>query len=91
MEMGVHDIMKPMVLNEIKKAREEEYCHSQSKETTNFVPRLQSCQPLVTWTMIGIELFRPPPMKFSMVQMARHPPNFSGIIGIPPLPLTTPC
>lgn len=53
---------------------------------TNFVPRVQSCQPLVTRPVIGIEAFKPPPMQFSMVQMAMRPPNVLGIIGLPPLP-----
>lgn len=49
MKMRIHDIMqhlskklgdivKPMILNEIQKAREEECCHSQSKATTNLHP-----------------------------------------------------
>ena len=53
---------------------------------TNFEPRVQSCQPLVTRPVIGIEAFKPPPMQFSMVQMAMRPPNVLGIIGLPPLP-----
>lgn len=72
--------MKPMVLNEIQKTREKECCHGQSEATTNFVPRIQPCQPLVIGPVIGVEIFRPPAMQFGTVQMARRPPNVSCVI-----------
>ena len=60
MKMRIHDIMqhlskklgdivKPMILNEIQKVREEEYCHSQSKATTNLLPEF-SLVSLGHWT-----------------------------------------
>lgn len=36
--------------------------------------------------MIGIEAFGPPSMQFGSMQMARHPPNVLGVIGLLPLP-----
>lgn len=74
------DIVKPMVINEIQKAREEEHHHHiQLEASTNFLPRIQPCQPQVTRHVAGVEVYGSPLMQFGMMQMARHPPNKSKI------------
>lgn len=53
-------IMKPKVISEIQKAREEQCGHHDQQEAlANSLPRIKLCHPLVTGPMIGVKVYVP--------------------------------
>lgn len=86
---AIGDILKPMVLNKFQKAPKDECRNGLPKAMAILYPEF-SLQPFITAPIIDVETFRPLPMQFGIVQMARHPPKVSGVIRLPPFSSMTP-